>query len=300
MGDARKPEMKGEPIAGGASQRRQRWDIFLVHASQDKPLVRLLHAALSQQCRCFLDELCLEPGERWLSVLAAAQTEARMSVICISPHFDDAYYAMEELTRAVSRMRSDPNGHQVIPLYLQGPPRRGDRVPYGLASLQSLWITNPGDVGRIASQLIEALKGVSPLVAARDSDGLIKVETAPGHLLDLRRYGPGPVVNAEWLDPSIRKAYAERFDQIRPALDVLTDAARLVHQLDPRAPVVRPSEVTTSGPADSLWWDAFDRARKEGPRMLAALLLIVPPGSFEPEVEKRRLALLAKLAAMVQ
>lgn len=111
------------------------YDLFLAHASPDKPWARRLRDALDP-LRCALDEATLTSGERWPAGLAAAQAASRATALLLSPRWVDAWYLCEEIQRAIDLHRRE--GHRLFVVHLEGLPRRSQDVPYGVYQLHGL------------------------------------------------------------------------------------------------------------------------------------------------------------------
>jgi formylglycine-generating enzyme required for sulfatase activity len=66
----------------------QRLHVFLCHASQDKPIVRVLYDALKAEgwIDPWLDKAKILPGQDWRMVIEQAVEESDMVIVCLSKH----------------------------------------------------------------------------------------------------------------------------------------------------------------------------------------------------------------------
>lgn len=89
-------------------------DFFIAHASADREYAERLYALLATRSRPFLDSRSLALGQPWDDQLQAALGRARVTVVLVSPHADQAYYLREEIAQAIDRARH--GSHQVVPV----------------------------------------------------------------------------------------------------------------------------------------------------------------------------------------
>lgn len=96
----------------------RRYDIFLSHNSEDKPVVRKIRNLLQKQgIRCWFDEDNLTPGELWELELSEALSECRCIAVLVGPNGPGEWQAIEAqlgTIRAVSERR------KLIPVLLPG------------------------------------------------------------------------------------------------------------------------------------------------------------------------------------
>lgn len=134
------------------------WDMFLVHASLDKPRVRALDRAIyaeNPKLRVFFDERSIDPGDNWAFVIPDALRRSRMVVVCLSTTSDGGWYNHSEIASAVVQARE--NAIRIVPVYLDG---RYKGVPYGLETLVGISVPETGIEGT-AKKLVE-LVGKAP------------------------------------------------------------------------------------------------------------------------------------------
>lgn len=134
------------------------WDIFLAHASPDKDRVRPIVTALRAAGKTvFFDEDSIPLGEDWDLFIPRAQRASRMTVACISPAYERAFYERAEVHDGIALSRN--GGHRVVPLYLDGPPGPDDLL-YGLKLKQGLVLPQRG-LEDVVRQLLAALGEVA-------------------------------------------------------------------------------------------------------------------------------------------
>jgi hypothetical protein len=128
------------------------WDAFLAYAGPDRPMALGLHARLRDRgLAAFLDCRDLAATAVWPVALPAALANSRRVVFLLSSHTSAAWYQMDEVARAVERIRDGRIEGVVVHL---GPrPKTLDDVPYGLAPLQSLCVPELGSLDAIADIL---------------------------------------------------------------------------------------------------------------------------------------------------
>ena len=189
------------------------WDLFLAHASADKPRVRPLVAALrALGLRVFLDEDSIPLGAEWDLFIPKAQRESRATVVCISAAYVAAFYERSEVHFGIALKRR--GAHAVLPIYLDGRPGPDD-VLYGLNLLQGLVLPDLG-IAETARRIAEA---VAALPAAPVSGA--PAPAAPGPA------APPPVSPAALFEALVRLA-ASSFGELvfrsgLPASSLLPD-----------------------------------------------------------------------------
>jgi hypothetical protein len=141
----------------------QSWDVFLAHASPDKPRVRPLLSALRDLgLRVFFDEDDVSPGQEWDLAIPRAQRASRLTAACLSRSYEAAFYLRAEVHDGIRLHRA--NGHMVVPVYLDGPPGPHD-VLYGLSLLQAVDLHTLGP-DETARQIAATLGASAPAPAA--------------------------------------------------------------------------------------------------------------------------------------
>ena len=139
------------PIAGP-------WDVFLAHASADKPRVRRYHDELlrlgkasKRELRVFLDEVSLTPGDIWTEKIPKALEASKVVVVFVSTATDRAWFEGDEIQMAISRTRA--RKLRIVPVYLDG---FVETAPYGLAQLHGL-DAQQRDVPAISEAILRAV-----------------------------------------------------------------------------------------------------------------------------------------------
>jgi hypothetical protein len=113
-------------------------------------------------------------------------------------------------------------------------------------------------------------------------------EADPGH--PLRRFPPGPMVPFDWIPRSLNTQFATRFYDPHEIQRAVLDAIRERHAADPDAGTIvlpgllHPAKVE----ATAFWGDTFIRACPHGPRMVAALVCLIPEELF-PAVARKEI-----------
>ncbi len=152
--------MSGRASSGGEPREI---DVFIAHASPDKPQAEALHRELGALGIVpFVDSLDIPDGEDWDLALSAALARSRVAAILVSEHYDKAYYLRDEVATVIARARATedtPDGHRVVPVYLRGFPQRADAVPYGLRIKNSLDWPKLGGASGVAERLAELFRG---------------------------------------------------------------------------------------------------------------------------------------------
>jgi len=98
-------------------------NVFLCHASQDKPTVRKLYAQLQSEMwiDAWLDEEKLLPGQDWNFEIEKALRNADVIIVCLSSNsVSKEGYVQKEIKRALDIADEKPNGAIfIIPLKLE-------------------------------------------------------------------------------------------------------------------------------------------------------------------------------------
>ena len=133
------------------------WDFFLAHSSTDRD-GGCLHDLLKDDCRVFLDHLCLQLGDDWDVELARAQQASRITVVLISKNTEKAYYQREEIAGAIAMARQDT--HRVVPIFLGGLSNNSNDVPYGMRLKKGLSVRDKRELKDAAGRLLKLLSQV--------------------------------------------------------------------------------------------------------------------------------------------
>jgi hypothetical protein len=125
-------------------------------------------------------------------------------------------------------------------------------------------------------------------------------EPATDDLHPLRRFPPGPLVPFDWIPRSLVSQFADHFYDKEEIQRAVLDAIRERLASDPGAKTIRLPGLLNPGRVDaiSFWGDAFVRACPHGPRMVAALILLIPEELFPVGPRAERSRLLQDLAAI--
>lgn len=140
-----------------------RYDVFLSHATPDKPAVRVLAQRLQDEGLVpFLDEWNLIPGDPLQEALEDALDNSRSCVICIGPD-KIGPWQNEEMRSALEDRVRGREGFRVVPLMLPGATPPGDReLPRFLRRL--LWVDFSAgmDDDTAFQRLLAGIRGHAP------------------------------------------------------------------------------------------------------------------------------------------
>ena len=131
-----------------------RWHFFLAHAGPDREFAELLYDRLARASDVFLDSKSLKLGDNWDTALRDAQRSSLVTVVLISQSSNDAYYQREEIAAAIALAR-EAGGHRVVPVYLNAEAAASETVPYGLRLKHGMTLSEPTDLDRIVTALVE-------------------------------------------------------------------------------------------------------------------------------------------------
>lgn len=149
---ARRPRSAADFVRS-IEQGTKRWDLFIAHAGADIEPARRLFGLLEPRLQVFLDAARLRLGDDWDEALAAAQRDARVTVVLVSQRTEAAFYQREEIAAAIQMARSDPLSHRVVPVYLDA--ESAARPPYGLTLKHGVRLAPGDDLAALADTLVE-------------------------------------------------------------------------------------------------------------------------------------------------
>lgn len=259
------------------------YDFFICYPSADAAEAMALKALLDTKHKVFLDQDCLQPGENWTMELSNHQAAAKMTIALISRNYSSAIYAQEEVATGIAfERRWSKDRHCVVPVYLNGIPQDIREIPYGLRCKQSIVKIENGMVG-VAKKLSAMLASIPQ-----------QADDQPQNNHPLHKYPVYPAVPAEFVSTALIQSYARLIYPFE-ASQVIAEANRLVHEAG-GAPNDMIQEHYLVPPFSNapyqFWLDAFKEARLHGPRMTAALLMVVPDDRFEEKAKANRFELL--------
>lgn len=137
---------------------KPRYDFFIAHAGPDREAAERLFDLLQERSAPFLDSRMLKPGDDWDHELARAQQQSRITIVLVSPRTGDAFYEREEIAAAVSLARKNPEGHRVVPMYLDA----SAEAPYGLRLKHALHVSAGYPLEAAARDLLKLVTDVQP------------------------------------------------------------------------------------------------------------------------------------------
>ncbi len=164
---------------------------------------------------------------------------------------------------------------------------RSGVLSYADASVSKNQVSNALlEICRDIEQSIEEVRG--------ENIKVIKNQTLNEHFL--HKYPRGPIVEGYLISEELCKAYA-RLIKPKQAMVIVEKANRLRKEADPHDDTVTIlASYTLLSPLETkpydFWVDTFDEARRHGPRMLAALLSVLPVEQFNAVAKKAREELL--------
>lgn len=262
------------------------YDFFLAHAGSDGNIAADLYRELSTTNLVFADVVSLKGGEDWDLEIAKAQRASRVSVVLVSAATEKAYYARTEIATGIALARENGDLHKVVPVYLDDKRPSAAWDLYGLSLKHGIQMTSVGGMREVADRLRN-------LLGATNNSPTLLV-THPLHA-----YPVGPLVPLRLINSSIITAYASAIT-VEQAPMILAKAVSYRIAADPHDP-----KVTYVAPYDvpaptyiaprTYWQNVFVEAGRHGPRMLAALLLVVDDLQFNAQAKQDRSALLNML-----
>jgi len=135
-----------------------RWDFFLAHDRTTVGEAERLYDLLVGKSRVFLDNRCLKPGDDWARIIEQTQQSSQITVVLIPVGTNASYYEREEIARAISMARSGKGAHRLVPVFLSGEPKSPERIPYGLAAKQALYLSERLSLADAAEHLLALLE----------------------------------------------------------------------------------------------------------------------------------------------
>jgi hypothetical protein len=265
----------------------QSWDIFISYASRDKQRAQQLFELLKPELTVFFDAVSIDPGDRFGERIGEALHGTRITAVLVSINSGKAWYQEAECAHAIELARDAESGKRIVPVYLDGFPQATEWNLFGLKILQGLDASGPGGLEEVVARLLAVARNQAPeAISATRTD----------HILN--SIPMGPMVDGSYVDDSLIDAYAERFSAARA--DLLVDQANAFRkQADPKATTIRKSDIPRVEQVEPIryWQSVFREARLHGPRMLAALLLVVNDETFPAEAQAGRRKLLDLIKA---
>lgn len=124
----------------------ERYDVFVAHASADKPRACVLYEALTAlDLKVFFDAESLLPGDDWHEAIPAALRASDVVVVLVSPN--RGYYDGEEVVISIAEVRGGKQ--RIVPVHLEA----GLDNPYGLARKNRIDWHDEADVDAVVTQL---------------------------------------------------------------------------------------------------------------------------------------------------
>jgi hypothetical protein len=154
ISEANGPDIRFVAVALGLSNPDD-WDVFLCHASEDKPLIaRPLYTHLeSRGIRCWLDEAEIAWGESILSKIQEGMARARFVLVILSPQFLQKSWPQKELRSALT-LEIEAERSIVLPLLVGDPNLLLASLPFLKEKRYLVWGGDPTVVERELRMLV--------------------------------------------------------------------------------------------------------------------------------------------------
>jgi WD40 repeat protein len=143
---------------------KPRYDVFLSHATLDKPVVEDLARRLrTLGFEPWLDKWNLIPGEPWQTAIENALEECAACAVCLGPS-GTGPWQNEEMRTAIDRRVSDRSRHfRVIPVLLPGSERgEASRLPAFLRATTWVEFRDTLDDDKALHRLVSGIRGLPP------------------------------------------------------------------------------------------------------------------------------------------
>ena len=269
------------------------WDFFIAHSHEDKENAHELYSHLKLNSKVFLDEECLLPGSEWDLGLLNAQKASAITIILVSEKIHSSYYAREEITLGIQLSIRDPNRRLVIPIYIKGFKPDSTDMYYGLRLKQGLDVNKEGGLENVSKKLLVSISNLKSGITSSNYN----LHNSTPHIL--LQYPAGPAVNAEIVRRPIIDSFAALIRRIEARI-VIAEANAFRKEANPNDENVTVIDFNYILPEDTVnpfafWVEVFNEARLNGPRMLAALILTVPPDKFSAQAQSVRSKILEQL-----
>ncbi len=141
---------------------KDRYDVFLSHATPDKPVVEELARLLTLRgLRPWLDKWDLVPGEPWQEAIEKALAECPACAVCIGAGGFGGWQT-EEMNGAI-QLQVGRERRRVIPVLLPGA-ERGERSALPLFLQGRTWVDFHGSLNeeRVLRRLVRGIRGERP------------------------------------------------------------------------------------------------------------------------------------------
>lgn len=196
------------------------------------------------------------------------------------------FIAKDEIANAISLLSQIlKNDRKLDELIIQSAKkyRIEKEVRSGIVSYENASITK----NQITTALLEICRDIEETIVQSSKNENVSKSSSGTHFL--HQFPRGPMVEGHLISEKIVEAYA-KFIRPNQAMKFINKANRLRKEADPDDDSVTILESytllspTESRPID-FWLDAFHEARLHGPRMLAALLSVLPDEQFNNEAK---------------
>ncbi len=189
---------------------RPKYDVFLAHASADKPTVRQLCDLLAP-LRVFLDERSIPHGASWPAVISDALAASELVVALVSSN--PSHFLVAEIQIAITRWQ---RGEQkLLPVWLDGRVNAEAVVAYGLGPIQGV-VVDAGGLAPVAGAVKALVRGPPPVWRALRATDVVRLsavlaETVPDDKLPER---PATADGRRWQGLLTRRFQAGTLDAL--------------------------------------------------------------------------------------
>lgn len=263
------------------------YEIFLSTMEPELNIANKIFEILHQKKPTFLRNISLSEDNKWLSSLTI-QSFSKLSVIFIDNINGYAQYNSLEYENALNLEKNLDNRHKMIVLYVNDIPIHNEQLPFALRGRPHINLIKEKSIESSVQKICNLLDGW-----IIDNESLSSIQNVDH---PLQKFPRGPMVEAHLVSLSIIQNYA-RLIKPREAMQIIAEANAFRLEADlnsPSATIIKDYQLLPvhSVTPYEFWLDAFKEARLHGPRMLAALLMVVPDFQFEPKAQEAKRDLL--------
>lgn len=269
----------------------QQYDIYISATNSETKIINEIYQSLAQNNSIFLRSKSLDEENKWIPSLTA-QSLSKLSLIFVDNSGGNPAYDIQDVENALNLERNLDNRHKLVLLYTNGIPINNELLPFALRGRPFIDIIREKNLHSIIEKILNVLENWEVY-----NDALENIQNLHH---PLKKFPRGPMVEAHMINTIIIQNYAKLIKP-REALQVIAEANSLRLESDPNTPSATTIKDYQLLPVNSVtpyefWLDAFKEARMHGPRMLAALLIVVPDYQFDPKAQEAKNNLLKIIA----
>jgi MinD-like ATPase involved in chromosome partitioning or flagellar assembly len=139
-------------VADAQAAYRFKHDVFVSYPSEEREVARRLVDGLRARGVRVAWDLDLGPGSSWDEDIPLMINESRNQILIWTESAPQHQY--RDLVLSFNINRSEPRSRKLIPIYLPGT----SRIPYGLSSIQGIWLSSHDQIKEHIEDLAAALK----------------------------------------------------------------------------------------------------------------------------------------------